>query len=135
MTDAPTWPGVTEYLYQAASLGCPNSGGTWMVPLGFRPTYSSRELTPMAGMSMETGSERGRDRPLLPGALLPEALLPGVETWPGVLAGAIVPAAAGEGWGACCCGRMARAIKIPPPMMSTAATTAPVRPRPVRRWR
>src|SRR5580698_1772598 len=123
MTDAPTWPGVTEYLYQAASLGCPNSGGTWMVPLGFRPTYSSRELTPMAGMSMATGSERGRDRAVLPGA----PLLPGAETWPGVLAGAIVPAAAGEGWGACRCGRTARAIKIPPPMMSNAATTAYVR--------
>src|ERR1700722_11309586 len=61
MIDGPGWPGVGEYLYQAASLvsGGSLSGGTWMVPSLFIPTYSSLELTPMAGIEIVTGRDLG----------------------------------------------------------------------------
>src|SRR5215471_16427748 len=57
MTDAPIWPGVAEYLYQAASLACAGSDGTWIMPSAPTPRCSSLELTPMAGMSTDTGTE------------------------------------------------------------------------------
>src|SRR5579863_3341376 len=59
MMDGPNWPGVGEYLYQAASLVSEGSlsGGTWMVPSGLSPTYRSLELTPMAGIQIEMGSD------------------------------------------------------------------------------
>ncbi len=59
MMDGPTWPGVGEYLYQAASLvsGGSLSGGTWMVPSGLRPACMSLDVTPMAGIEIETGSD------------------------------------------------------------------------------
>src|SRR5216684_3645036 len=61
ITDVPIWPGVTEYLYQAAALGFRCSGGTCMVPSGLTPRRRSTECTPMAGISTETGIERRSD--------------------------------------------------------------------------
>ena len=58
MTEEPIWPGVTEYLYQAASWGCLYSEGTWIVPSAFSPRCSRLDWTPMAGMLTATGSER-----------------------------------------------------------------------------
>ena len=37
MTDAPIWPGVAEYLYQAASSALVYSDGTWIVPSELTP--------------------------------------------------------------------------------------------------
>jgi hypothetical protein len=72
MTDAPAWPGVAEYLYQAASSELVTSEGTWIVPSELTPRCSSLELTPMAGMSRDTGRERGSksraDDPIAPAA-------------------------------------------------------------------
>src|ERR1700677_121432 len=52
MTDAPIWPGVAEYLYHAASAALVTSDGTWIEP---------SEVTPRAGISTDTGRERGSD--------------------------------------------------------------------------
>ena len=62
------WPqlaGVGEYLYQAASLvgGGLLRDGTWMVPSGLGPTYRSLELTPMAGIEIEMGSDLASSGP------------------------------------------------------------------------
>src|ERR1017187_3437010 len=61
MTDAPTWPGVAEYLYHAASSELVTSDGTWIVPSELTPRCSSFEFTPIAGMLTDTGSERRSD--------------------------------------------------------------------------
>ena len=63
MTDDPIWPGVAEYLYHAASPEFVSSDGTWIVPSELSPRCSSFESTPMAGISTDTGSERGSDGP------------------------------------------------------------------------
>src|SRR5580692_8298082 len=65
MIDGPGWPGVGEYLYQAASLvsGRSLSGGTWMVPSGLSPTYRRVELTSMAGIEIEMGSDLAIEGP------------------------------------------------------------------------
>ena len=63
ITDAPRWPGVAEYLYQAASSAAVDSDGTWIVPSRFSPRCSRSELTPMAGISTDTGSDRASDGP------------------------------------------------------------------------
>src|SRR5580704_14935528 len=63
MTDDPIWPGVAEYLYHAALSEPVSSDGTWIVPSELRPRCSSFESTPMAGISTDTGSERGSDGP------------------------------------------------------------------------
>src|ERR1700753_1039349 len=57
MTDVPVWPGVTEYLYQAASPALVVSDGTWSVPSALSPRCSSFDLTPMAGMPTATGGD------------------------------------------------------------------------------
>src|ERR1039457_3771225 len=63
MTDAPTWPGVAEYLYHAASSELVTSDGTWIVPSELTPRCSSFEFRPIAGMLTDTGSERRSDSP------------------------------------------------------------------------
>ena len=81
ITDAPYWPGVTEYLYHAASSALPKSDGTWIVPSGLTPSRSSSECTPMAGMSTETGIERRTHGPLPLDAIAPEAAADGCGAW------------------------------------------------------
>src|SRR5215472_17579422 len=110
MTDVPICPGVTEYLYQAARLGlC--SGGTCMVPSGLTPRCRSAECTPMAGISMETGSEcRSDSHHALP-------------------AGPVAPAAAREGCGACCWAATAAPTAAAPPTMRRALATPATRER------
>ena len=63
MTDVPRWPGVAEYLYHAASSAAEVRGGAWIVPSWLRPRLSRLELTPIAGMSTDTGSERSSAGP------------------------------------------------------------------------
>ena len=63
MTDDPIWPGVAEYLYHAAIPELVSSDGTWIVPSALSPRCSSFVSTPMAGISTDTGSERGSDGP------------------------------------------------------------------------
>src|SRR5690349_5954774 len=110
MTDVPIWPGVTEYLYQAARLAfC--SGGTCMVPSGLTPRCRSTECTPMAGISMETGKECRRDSH--------HALPPGP----------VAPAAAREGCGACCWAASAAPTAVAPPTMRRAPATPATRER------
>src|SRR5580658_394429 len=82
MTDAPIWPGVAEYLYHAARPALVVSDGTCIDPSAFTPRRRSLELTPIAGMSTDTGSERASDGPRP--------------------AGRRTPALARDGWGACC---------------------------------
>src|SRR5580693_4484945 len=60
MTAVPIWPGVTEYLYQAASSALVLRSGTWRVPFGLSPRWSSADCTPMAGMAIDTGGGRWR---------------------------------------------------------------------------
>src|SRR5438034_9775278 len=110
MTDVPIWPGVTEYLYQAARLG-PCSGGTCMVPSGLTPRRRSTECTPMAGMSTETGNERRNDS---------HHALP---------AGPVAPVAVAEGCGACCWAATAPPTAAAPPTRRSAPATPPTRPR------
>ena len=59
MMDGPICPGVGEYSYQPASLGCPNSGGTCIVPSLASPRCSSFELMPTAATVRVSGTERG----------------------------------------------------------------------------
>src|SRR3984957_5736358 len=59
--DVPSWPGVTEYLYQAASSALVLRLGTWRVPFGLSPRWSSDDCTPMAGIAIDTGGERRSD--------------------------------------------------------------------------
>src|ERR1700760_2483380 len=63
MTDDPIWPGVAEYLYQAAWPASVLTEGTWTVPSALSPRCSSAESTPMAGMCTDTGNERASDGP------------------------------------------------------------------------
>src|SRR6266566_3185500 len=63
MTDDPIWPGVAEYLYQAATPELVRMEGTWIVPSELTPRRSRLESTPMAGMCTDTGSERGSQGP------------------------------------------------------------------------
>src|SRR5215469_10941863 len=102
MTDAPICPGVAEYLYQAASSAAVVTDGTWTVPSGLRPRCRSRECTPMAGMSTETGTDRDSDgpRPSDP----------------------VAPAADADGCGACTCEAIAKPTAARPP--STSAVPA-----------
>src|SRR5215470_3910044 len=111
MTDVPIWPGVTEYLYQAATLGLRCSGGTCMVPSGLTPRRRSIECTPMAGISTETGIERRSDS---------HHALPG---------GPVAPAAAVEGCGACCWAATATPIAAALPTMRRAPATPATRAR------
>src|ERR1700729_429350 len=106
MTAAPAWPGVTEYLYQAASPALVVSEGTCIVPSEFSPRCSSFDCTPMAGMLTETGGER-------------------CSTGPLAALGPVAPAADAAGDGACCCESRATAIApMPPTMRVTPATPA-----------
>src|SRR5208337_1123897 len=73
MTDDPIWPGVAEYLYHAALSELVSSDGTWIVPSELSPRCSSSESTPMAGMSTDTGSERGSDGPRADDPITPAA--------------------------------------------------------------
>src|SRR5579875_468069 len=115
MIDEPACPGVGEYLYQAASLGSAKSGGTWRVPLGFSPRCSRLDRTPMAGMSIETGSDRGRVGPMAGTRLAP--------------LGPMLPAAEADGCGACCCALTATPSADPPPMTRSAPATPAIRCR------
>src|SRR6185437_16646597 len=81
MTDTPIWPGVAEYLNQAARPEAVVIDGTRMVPLRLTPRCSSAESTPMAGIWTDTGGERRSRGPSLDAD--------------------VVPAAAAEGCGAC----------------------------------
>src|SRR5262249_43128316 len=99
MTDAPIWPGVAEYLYQAASPASVVTGGTWTVPSGLRPRCRSREWTPIAGMSTETGIDRDSDGPRPPGP--------------------VAPAADADGCGACTCAAIAKPTAARPPSTNT----------------
>src|SRR5580693_4852279 len=112
MTDVPIWPGVTEYLYQAAALGLRRSGGTCMAPLGLTPRRRSTECTPMAGISTETGNERRSDS---------HHALPAD--------GPVAPAAAREGCGACCWAATATPTAAAPPMMRITPATPATRAR------
>jgi hypothetical protein len=105
MTDAPIWPGVAEYSYHAASSALVTSDGTWIVPSVLSPRRRSLEVTPMAGISTDTGTERGSDGP-----------------WP---VGPMPPRAAAEGCGACCWDRnVTPTATVPPRISATPATPA-----------
>src|SRR5579859_2438300 len=112
MTDVPVWPGVTEYLYQAAALGLRRSGGTCMAPSGLTPRRRSADRTPMAGMSTERGIERRSDS---------HHALPAD--------GPVVPAAVAEGCGACCWAATAAPTAAAPPTMRTAPAAPATRAR------
>src|ERR1700728_3031704 len=105
MTDAPTCPGVTEYLYHAACPASVYRDGTWIAPSAFTPRCSRYEVTPMAGMRTETGAERRSDS----GWARPNPT---------------EPAAPADGWGACCWRMNVTATATPPKKMSSA----PARP-------
>src|SRR5580704_3902249 len=77
MTEVPIWPGVGEYLYQAARLTGAFSDGTAIVPLAFLPRCSSLEVTPIAGISTDTGAERCSHGPRARGPSSPAADRPG----------------------------------------------------------
>src|ERR1700678_3216096 len=98
MTDVPAWPGVTEYLYQAASLASVVSEGTWIEPSAPRPRCSSFDWTPMAGMETDTGSDWRSDGPF-------------------TTAGVTFPAADSAGAGACRWESSATAMTARPPTM------------------
>src|SRR5260370_14846080 len=106
MTDPPTWPGVAEYLYHAASFACVYSDGTWTTPSALTPTSSSFEVTPMAGISTDTGTERGNDGP---------------RAWPADRL--VAPAAARAGSGACSWALTATPTAAAPPLMRRTPTT------------
>ena len=110
MTDVPRWPGVAEYLYHAASSAAEVSGGTWIVPSWLRPRLSRLELTPIAGMSTDTGSERSSDGPGPP---------------------PVVPA--DTGCGACTWAAIATPIATTPVRMNAAAANPASRARNGRR--
>src|SRR5580704_18430468 len=112
MSDVPIWPGVTEYLYQAATLGVRFSGGTCMVPSRLTPRCRSTECTPMAGISTETGNERRSDS---------HHALPAD--------GPVAPAAVWEGCGACCWAATATPTAAAPPTMRRAPATPATRVR------
>ena len=111
MTDDPIWPGVDEYLYHAARWELVSSDGTWIVPSELSPRCSSFESTPMAGISTDTGSERGSDGPR---------------------AESITPAADFEGWGACTWAPTATPRAAVPAAMSRAPVTPASRARGLR---
>src|SRR5579875_1440992 len=111
MMDGPSWPGVGEYLYQAASFVAGRSlrGGTWMVPLGLSPTWRSLDRTPIAGIEIETGSDRARVGPVC------LCTCRGTDDDAGALEGTgTAPAWAGPGWGACCWEAAATPSTLPP---------------------
>src|SRR5690348_154794 len=81
-----------------------------MVPSCLTPRLRSAERTPMAGISMETGTERRSDS---------HHALPGP----------VVPAAHCEGCGACCCAAIAAPTAAAPAAMSTAPATPATRAR------
>src|SRR5579871_6301734 len=83
MTDAPIWPGVAEYLYQAASPALVWTDGTMTVPSRLSPRCSSLVSTPMAGIRTETGMDRASDgpRPAAPVAPATERDGCGACTW------------------------------------------------------
>ena len=112
MTAVPAWPGVTEYLYHAASSALVASDGTAMVPFGLRPRRSRLDWTPIAGMATETGRDLRSD---------------GLFT----AAGLIVPAAEVAGAGACCWESRAMPMNTAPPRSSTT----PARPASLMRAR
>src|SRR5215469_5529841 len=108
MTDAPIWPGVAEYLNHAASFASVDSDGAAIVPSASTPRCSSLELTPMAGIATDTGTERDSDSP-----------------WARKAGGPILPAAASEGCGACTWVASATPTALPPPTIRrTPATPA-----------
>src|SRR5579875_1707429 len=63
MTEVPTCPGVAEYLYQAARPALVRSDGTCIVPSALVPRRSSFEVTPMAGMRTDTGTDLRSEGP------------------------------------------------------------------------
>src|SRR5215472_453724 len=81
-----------------------------MVPSRLTPRLSSTECTPIAGISMETGTERSSDSH---------------HAQPGP----VVPAADWEGCGACCWAAIAAPTAAAPPAMSTAPATPATRAR------
>src|ERR1700722_5965193 len=111
MTDVPIRPGVTEYLYQAASLALVVRLGTWMVPSLLFPSRSSFDLTPIAGMLTDTGSD---------------GCSAGVFAWPGPM----FPAADAAGVGACCCARTATRMAMTPPKTRQTPANPASRTRP-----
>jgi hypothetical protein len=50
-------------LYHAASPALVTSDGTWIVPSALSPRCKSLEVTPMAGISTDTGIERRSEGP------------------------------------------------------------------------
>src|SRR5437763_12950476 len=83
MTDEPIWPGVAEYLYQAASPALVWIDGTLTVPSGLSPRCSSLEFTPMAGIRTETGRDRVSEGTRAAAPMAPAADLDGCGacTW------------------------------------------------------
>ena len=144
--DGPGWPGVVEYLYQAASMVSGGSlrGGTWMVPSGLSPTYRSLELIPMAGIQIEMGSDLASAGPCT--AVDPEPrAFGGAGTAPQyreeqarlavrsplppglIRTGPMEPACAGPGWGAFRWAATAnRGLLIPAAINNTPVTIATI---------
>src|SRR6266481_4666663 len=119
MMDGPSWPGVGEYLYQAASSVCGGSlrGGTWMVPSGLSPTYRSVDLTPMAGIEIEIGSDLASAGPRA--AVDPEPDAFGRAGTGLIPTGPMAPACSGRGWGAYCWAATASPSRLPPAAINT----------------
>src|SRR5579875_120248 len=110
MTDVPICPGVAEYLYQAARSALVSSGGTCIVPSAFLPRRSSLELTPMAGISTDTGTDLGSEGPR-------------------PADGPVLPAAAPDGCGACCWALTAKPTRAMPTTSSSAPAIPAMRAR------
>src|SRR5579875_3416258 len=128
MTDGPTWPGAGEYLYQAASLGLATRGGTCIVPLLFSPSRMSFEFTPIAGIRMAVGTERGSVGPFGASSSLASSPAQG-RVWLPADTGmppdpepvAVLPAADRAGCGAWCWLVTATPMAVPPPAIRIAA--------------
>src|SRR6185312_2810446 len=113
MTDVPIWPGVAEYLYQAASLALVMRLGTWIEPSLLSPRCSSFDVTPIAGMDTDTGGDWCSAGPFAP-------------------SGPTRPAADSAGDGACCCASNATRMATTPPKTREppASPASLTRPRP-----
>src|ERR1700740_1368309 len=81
MTDAPIWPGGAAYLYHAARSALGGRRGTCIEPSAFTPRRRSLELTPIAGISTDTGSERESHGPRPAGPRTPAGARAGWGAW------------------------------------------------------
>jgi len=120
--------GVGESSNHAASLvsGVLPSGGTSMLPVGFMPSCTRSDRTPMAGIAIERGWERAKIGPTTGET---EAALAALDSAGRRLPdrpcvrfdGPVVPLARSKGWKACSWDATATATALAAPRRSAAA--------------